>query len=170
MEDKLTESIAYTLPAVVLGLVVWYVLKSFLSQQTQEKKYAILAEKKKESLPVQLQAYERMLLFCERINPIKMLVRIKPISNNVNDYLQLLINNIEQEFEHNLVQQLYVSKETWMAIIAAKTAVTNKLKQVAETSNSANDLRENVLIDYSKILPPTATAIDFIKSEVKQLL
>jgi hypothetical protein len=170
MEDKLTESIAYTLPAVVLALVVWYVLKSFLSQQTQEKKYAILAEKKKESLPVQLQAYERMLLFCERINPIKMLVRIKPISNNVNDYLQLLINNIEQEFEHNLVQQLYVSKETWMAIIAAKTAVTNKLKQVAETSNSANDLRENVLIDYSKILPPTATAIDFIKSEVKQLL
>jgi hypothetical protein len=170
MEDKLTESIAYTLPAVVLALVVWYVLKSFLAQQTQEKKYAILAEKKKESLPVQLQAYERMLLFCERINPIKMLVRIKPISNNVNDYLQLLINNIEQEFEHNLVQQLYVSKETWMAIIAAKTAVTNKLKQVAETSNSANDLRENVLIDYSKILPPTATAIDFIKSEVKQLL
>lgn len=170
MEDKLTESIAYTLPAVVLGLVVWYVLKSFLAQQTQEKKYAILAEKKKESLPVQLQAYERMLLFCERINPVKMLLRIKPISENTNDYLQLLINSIEQEFEHNLVQQLYVSKETWMAIIAAKTAVINKLKQVSETSSSANDLRENVLIDYSKTLPPTATAIGFIKNEVKQLL
>lgn len=170
MDDKLTESLAYTLPAIVLGLVFWYALKSFLTQQTQEKKYAILAEKKKESLPIQLQAYERMLLFCERINPIKMLVRIKPISENPNDYLQLLINNIEQEFEHNLVQQLYVSKETWMAIIAAKTAVSNKLKQVAETSNSANDLRENVLIDYSKTLPPTETAIDFIKSEVKQLL
>lgn len=170
MDDKLTESLAYTLPAIVLGLIFWYVLKSFLAQQTQEKKYAILAEKKKESLPIQLQAYERMLLFCERINPIKMLVRIKPISENPNDYLQLLINNIEQEFEHNLVQQLYVSKETWMAIIAAKTAVSNKLKQVAETSNSANDLRENVLIDYSKTLPPTETAIDFIKSEVKQLL
>jgi dihydrodipicolinate reductase len=99
-----------------------------------------------------------------------MLIRIKPISENANDYLQLLINNIEQEFEHNLVQQLYVSKETWMAIIAAKTAVSNKLKQVAESSNSANDLRENVLIDYSKTLPPTETAIDFIKSEVKQLL
>lgn len=170
MEDKLMESIAYTLPAAVLGLIFWYVLKSFLAQQTQEKKYAILAEKKKESLPIQLQAYERMLLFCERINPIKMLVRIKPISGNTNDYLQLLINNIEQEFEHNLVQQLYVSKDTWMAIIAAKTAVANKLKQVAESSNSANDLRENVLIDYSKTLPPTETAIDFIKNEVKQLL
>lgn len=170
MEDKLMESIAYTLPATVLGFIFWYVLKSFLAQQTQEKKYAILAEKKKESLPIQLQAYERMLLFCERINPIKMLVRIKPISGNTNDYLQLLINNIEQEFEHNLVQQLYVSKDTWMAIIAAKTAVANKLKQVAESSNSANDLRENVLIDYSKTLPPTETAIDFIKNEVKQLL
>jgi hypothetical protein len=170
MEDKLVESLAYTLPAGIMALVFWYALKSFIAQQNQEKKFALLANKKKESLPIQLQAYERMLLFCERINPVKMLLRIKPISENANDYLQLLINNIEQEFEHNLVQQLYVSKETWMAIIAAKTAIINKLKQVSETSNSANDLRENVLIDYSKTLPPTETAIDFIKNEVKQLL
>lgn len=170
MEDKLIESLAYTLPATIMALVFWYALKSLISQQNQEKKLALLAERKKDSLPIQLQAYERMLLFCERINPVKMLIRIKPISENSNDYLQLLINNIEQEFEHNLVQQLYVSKETWMAVIASKTAIINKLKQVSESSNSANDLRENVLIDYSKTLPPTETAIAFIKSEIKKLL
>lgn len=170
MEDKLIESLAYTLPAAIIALVFWYTLKSFITQQNQEKKLTLLAEKKKESLPIQLQAYERMLLFCERINPIKMLVRIKPISSNSNDYLQLLINNIEQEFEHNLVQQLYVTKETWMAVIASKTAIINKLKQVAEASNSASDLRENILIDYSKVLPPTETAVAIIKNEVKKLL
>ncbi len=170
MEDKILESIAYILPAAVTGFVAYYMFNGFLKQQNTEKKLAIMAEKKKESLPIKLQAYERMLLFCERINPVKMLVRIKPISENTTDYLQLLIANIDQEFEHNLVQQIYISDEAWTAIIATKRAIINKLQQAAETSNSANDFRENVLIDYSKTLPPTETAISFIKSEVKKLL
>ncbi|PQJ78415.1 hypothetical protein [Polaribacter porphyrae] len=170
MEDKLMESIAYILPAAVTGFVAYYMFNGFLQQQTTEKKMAVLAERKKEALPIKLKAYERMLLFCDRINPVKMLLRVKPLSENTNDYLQLLIANIDQEFEHNLVQQIYISNESWTAIIAAKRAVINKLKMVAEDSNSANDFRENVLIDYSKKLPPTETAIDFIKSEVKKLL
>lgn len=170
MEDKLLESIAYILPATITGFVAYYMLNGFLRQQNSEKKLDLMAQKKKESLPIKLQAYERMLLFCERVNPVKMLVRVQPISDNTNDYLQLVIANIEQEFDHNLVQQIYISEDAWTAIVATKRAIINKLKQVAETSNSANDLRENVLIDYSKALPPTETAIAFIKNEVKKLL
>ena len=142
----------------------------FTKQQNSEKNLELLAQKRKESLPLKLQAHERMLLFCERINPVKMLVRIKPISNNTNDYLQLLIGNIEQELEHNLVQQVYISDATWTTIIAVKNAVLNKLKQVAETSETANELREKVLIEYTKALPPTETGISFIKNEVRKLL
>lgn len=170
MEDKIIESIAYILPAVVTGLVAYYFLNGFLRQQNSEKKLEILANKKNDSLPIKLQAYERMLLFCDRINPVKMLVRIKPISENTNDYLQLLIANIEQEFEHNLVQQIYISDDAWTAIVATKNAIINKLKQVSEKSISSNNLRENILIDYSKSLPPSETAIAFIKNEVKKLL
>ena len=170
MEDKLLESIGYILPAVVTGVVAYYMFNGFIKQQNAEKKLELLAEKKKDSLPIKLQAYERLLLFCERINPVKIVVRIQPLSSNTSDYLQLLIGNIEQEFEHNLVQQIYISNDSWTAILATKNAVINKLKKVAETANSANDLRENVLIDYSKTLPPTETAIAFIKNEVKKLL
>jgi hypothetical protein len=170
MENKILESIAYILPAAVTGFVAYFMFKGFLTNKNAEKKLELLAEKKKESLPIKLQAYERLLLFCERINPVKILMRIKPISENTQDYLQLLIANIEQEFEHNLVQQIYVTTNTFTATLAAKNAVINKLKQVAENSISANDLRENVLIDYSKKLPPTETAIAIIKNEVKKLL
>lgn len=170
MEDKLIESLAYILPAAVTGFVAYYMFNGFIKQKNSEQKLEILAAKKKDSLPIRLQAYERMLLFCERINPVKMLVRIKPLSENTQDYLQLLIANVEQEFEHNLVQQIYISDDSWTAILATKNAVINKLKQVAETSNSANELRENVIINYSKTLPPTETAISFIKNEVKKLL
>ncbi|WP_299016780.1 hypothetical protein [uncultured Polaribacter sp.] len=170
MEDKIIESIAYILPAAVTGFVAYYMFNGFINNKNEEKRLELLALRKKEALPTKLQANERMLLFCDRINPVKMLMRIQPISDNTPDYLQLLLANIEQEYEHNLVQQIYISDETWMAILAAKNAVINKLRQLSETSNSANDLRENVLIDYSKTLPPTETAIAFIKKEVKDLL
>ena len=111
-----------------------------------------------------------MLLFCDRITPSKMLVRVKPISENTQEYLQLLIASLEQEFEHNLVQQIYISNDSWTAILATKNTIINKLKQLSETSNSANELRENVILYYSKSLPPTDTAISFIKNDVKNLL
>lgn len=170
MEDQLIESLFYILPAIVTGYVAYYMFNGLLKQQVNERKMALLSERKKESLPIKLQAYERMLLFCERINPIKMLMRVNPISTNTMDYKDLLINTIQQEFEHNLVQQIYISSDTWLAIVAAKQAVIQKIRQVAETSKSANDLRENILIDYSKTTPPTDTAISFIKSEVKKLI
>jgi hypothetical protein len=170
METKILESIAYILPAAVTGLVAYYMFKGFINNKNSEKKLEILAQQKKEALPIKLQACERLLLFCDRINPVKMLLRISPISANTNDYLHLLTANIAQEFEHNLVQQMYISEASWLAICAAKNAVTNKLKHVAENSNSANDFRENIFIEYSKSTPPNTTAIDFIKSEVRKLL
>ena len=170
MEDKIIESIAYILPAAVTGFVAYYMFNRFISNYNAERKLAVLSDKKKEALPIKLQAYERMLLFCERINPVKIVVRIKPISEDTNDYLQLLIANIEQEFEHNLVQQIYISDASWTAILATKNSVIQKLKQNATASNSAADLRESVIKFYSKSLPPTDTAIAFIKNEVKKLL
>jgi hypothetical protein len=170
MVPKILESIAYILPAAVTGLVAYYMFNGFINHQNSERKIEVLAAQKKESLPIKLKACERLLLFCDRINPVKMLLRIPPISENTNDYLQLLIANIEQEFAHNLVQQIYISEATWTSIYAAKNAVINKLKQVAENAASANDVREKLLTEYSKSVPPTETAIDFIKDEVRRLL
>lgn len=170
MENKILESIGYILPAVVTGVVAYYMFNGFIKQQNSDKKLELLAEKKKDSLPIKLQAYERLLLFCERINPVKILARIQPLSSNTIEYLQLLIGNIEQEFEHNLVQQIYISNDSWMAILATKNAVINKLKQMAETADSANDLRKKLINHYAKNLPPTDTAISFIKNEVRKLL
>ena len=170
MEDKILESIAYVLPALVTGAVAYYMFQGFLTAKNSEKNLEMLAQKKKEALPIKLQAYERMLLFCERINPIKMLVRIKPISENTKDYLQLVIANIEQEFEHNLVQQIYISNDCWTAILATKHSIINKLKLAADNASSAKEFRENLLIDYANLNSPTETAIAFIKSDVKKLL
>jgi hypothetical protein len=78
MEESILQGIGYAIPALVTGAVAYFVMSGLRNQETHEKKLDLLAQKKKESLPIRLQAYERILLFCERINPVKMLVRIKP--------------------------------------------------------------------------------------------
>jgi len=170
MEDKIIEGLAYALPALVTGFVAYFILGAFIKQDNNEKKFNALVDKKRESLPIKLQAYERLLLFCERINPTKLLIRVNPIGNDVNSYLQLLIANIEQEYEHNMVQQLYVSEDSWKAIIAAKLSIIAKLRSTADTSDSAKKLRENVLIDYSQNENPTQTSIIYLKQEVRKLI
>ena len=170
MEDKIIEGLAYALPALVTGFVAYFILGAFIKQDNNEKKFNALVDKKRESLPIKLQAYERLLLFCERINPTKLLIRVNPIDDDVNSYLQLLIANIEQEYEHNMVQQLYVSEDSWKAILAAKLSIIAKLRSTAETSDSAKKLRENVLIDYSQNENPTQTSIIYLKQEVRKLI
>ena len=170
MEDKIIEGFAYALPALVTGFVAYFILGAFIKQDNNEKKFNALVEKKRESLPIKLQAYERLLLFCERINPTKLLIRVSPIGDDVNSYLQLLIANIEQEYEHNMVQQLYVSEDSWKAILAAKLSIIAKLRSTAETSDSAKKLRENVLIDYSQNENPTQTSIIYLKQDVRKLI
>ena len=130
MEENILKGIGFAIPSLVTGLVAYIVMKGLRKQETQEKKLDLLSQKKKESLPIRLKAYERMLLFCERINPIKMLLRIKPIGNHSEAYLQLLLANIDQEFDHNMVQQLYISDECWKVVIASKIATINSLKEI----------------------------------------
>lgn len=170
MEDKIIEGLAFALPALVTGGVAYFMFSAFLERDEKEKKFEILMNKKKESLPVKLQAYERLVLYCERINPAKLLTRVNPIGNDADSYAHLLIGNIEQEFEHNLVQQIYVNEDAWKALLGSKLAIINKIRNTAENSDNAKELRENLLIDYSQVESPTETAVAIIKQEVKKLI
>ena len=155
---------------LLIGIIGFYYLKLQAKTKNSQQKVDLFADRKKEALPIKLQAYERMLLFCERINPVKMLVRVQPKSDNVDDYLFLLLQSIEQEFEHNLVQQLYISDACWNVIITSKTAIINKLKQVAKTSNSAQELRENIMLSYQNSSSATEAPIAYLKAEIKKYI
>ena len=170
MEDKILESIAYILPAAVTGFVAYYMFNGFLNHQNNQKKIELIAIRKKESLPTKLQAYERMLLFCERITPVKMLMRIQPLSKNTNEYVQLLIANIEQEFEHNLVQQLYISDEVWNSVLSVKKLIIDEIKIIAQNSDSINEFREKIILNSSNSESKIQIINSILKKEVKKLI
>lgn len=163
--------LAYFLPALVVGAVAIYFFKAHNQDEENRRKYLLHREFMSETLPLRLQAYERMTLFLERIEPSKVLIRVKPHNDNLLDYEALLINAIEQEFEHNLTQQIYISKDAWNLILTAKNATIQVIRNTVRENNVAhpNKFREELLGKYFNELAPSHQAMLYLKEEVAQL-
>ena len=168
---KIIELLSYTLPAIVTGLVAYYFFDLHIKNEEGRRRYLLNKEAQKNSLPLRLQAYERMSLYMERINPTKLLIRIVPISNDKNDYENLIIAQIEQEFEHNLTQQIYMSDDCWTIIVTAKNATIQMIRKANNSDRvvNADTLREVVISDLMEKHSPSNAALAYIKNEVGQL-
>lgn len=174
METVLIEVLsylAYFLPSIVVGVVAYYFFKAHNQNEENRRKYFLHKETINQTLPLRLQAYERMTLFLERIELSKILIRAKPNSSNLQDYEALLINTIEQEYEHNLTQQIYISKDAWNIIMTAKNATIQMIRKMVKEKplTSPNKFREEILSKHYNDLTPSQQAILFLKNEVKQL-
>ena len=99
------------------------------------------------------------------------MVRVHPISEKRDDYETLLVATIEQEFEHNLAQQIYVSDDCWRVLLSCKNNTIQCIRKSAlnDKVKTANDLRKQVLTDQIDSKSPTAIGIAFIKAEVSQM-
>ena len=164
--------IAYTIPALITGLVAYSLFKAYFKDQQNTRRWLIQKENQKTALPLRLQAYERLTLLMERINPSQLVGRVNPISNDKNDYQNYIIAQIEQELEHNLTQQIYVSEKCWAIILTAKNATIQMIRLAAknEKVTDANSLREVIITDLLEKTAPSSAALSFIKNEVNELL
>lgn len=169
--DKVLEILSYTIPSVVTGGVAYYFFVKHINHEENRRRFYLHKENQKFSLPQRLQAYERMVLFLERMNPNKLMIRELPKSDDKNTYLNQLVNAIEQEFEHNLSQQIYITDACWNVIVTAKNTTLQLLRNnAASTENSTSkDLQEAVLKEGIQEAHPSTPALTFIKKEVAEL-
>ena len=170
--SKLLEILAYTLPALITGTVAYYFFDLHTKNEEGRRRFLLNKEAQKDALPLRLEAFERMVLFLERINPTKLLIRLTPFSSDKNDYENYVIAQIEQEFEHNLSQQIYMSDECWTIIVTAKNATIQMIRKanMSERVDSADKLREVILSDLMEKATPSSAALSFLKNEVKEFL
>lgn len=162
---------AYLLPAIVVGLVAYFFFKGHTASEEGRRRYLIQKEAQKSLLPVRLQAYERLTLLLERIDPNKLLIRVKPYSDDLQKYETLLIQNIDNEYEHNLSQQIYVSPECWNLITAAKNATMQVVRQsgMNEKVDDPDKLRAFLLNHFMDEVTPSHKALMYVKKEVGEL-
>jgi len=162
---------AYLLPAIVVGLIAYYFFNGHIKNEEGRRRYLIQKEAQNQILPTRLQAYERITLFLERIDPNKLLLRVKPYNENIEDYEQLLIKNIEQEYDHNLTQQIYLTQECWNLVNAAKNATIHIIRQgvMHEKNDSADVLREWLLRHFMEEVTPSQKSLTYVRKEVSEL-
>jgi len=173
MEDviQIISYFAYLLPAIVVGLVAYFFFKGHTANEEGRRRYLIQKEAQKNIIPIRLQAYERLTLFLERIDPNKLLLRVKPYSDELQQYETLLIQNIDNEYEHNLAQQIYITPECWNLINAAKNATIQVIRQASmnEKVDSSDKLRAFLLNHFMGEVTPSHKALLFVKKEVSEL-
>lgn len=170
-EDSILQLLFYLLPAVVVGVIAFYFFNLHTRNEDRRRRFLLHKEAQKHALPIRLQAYERMALFLERIAPGNLLIRVKPYKNGKDEYVTQLLKTIEQEFEHNLAQQIYLSEECWNVIKASKNATINNIRKTAakEEIKSADELRQAILSSLIDQQPPSETGLAYIRKDVKNL-
>ncbi len=171
MEFQITTILISLVPSLLVTFLALYFFRLHTTNEDKRRRFLLHKENQKEILPIKLQAYERLVLFLERISPDKLLLRIHPLNDDKKSYESLLTKTIDQEFEHNLTQQIYISLESWNTIKAAKNATIGIIRKVAlkEDINSANEMREVILKELVEKGTPSEAAINFIKEEIGTL-
>nr|WP_297306179.1 hypothetical protein [uncultured Flavobacterium sp.] len=158
------------LAILAIGLLLIVSIYYFIVKSSEKKQFAKRLKhatfyqeeikQKRQATPQILQAYERLTILMERIDLPKLLSRVQPISELKQDYANFLIQNVDQEFDFNLSQQLYVSDESWALVLTAKNTVIQEILKTSlnEKVIDANSLRlallskteQNSVVDLAK--------------------
>ena len=158
--------------ASVVILVTGAVYVTKMVMESKAKIAALLNSKKSQSvvLPLRLQAYERMALFLERIDPNQLIMRIHTAGLTVAQEQNLLLTAIRSEFEHNLSQQIYLSDTVWQRVCEAKTDIESIINTVAADYEKDADSREfaETVLAVTSQKPVVELAIQILKADMQK--
>ena len=130
------------LALVGLGILAYFTLKYWREQKNQANSLqwqTIQFEKNKATMSSRFQAYERLVLLCERITVPNLIMRLRTEGASANDLKWVLLMAIQQEFEHTVTQQLYVSDNLWTILRIARDNTAEIINIAAEKVDAKAD-------------------------------
>jgi len=172
--ETLPEILKITLPALLVLLTAYLVISKTMNNDQDRRRQEMALQNVKVVTPIKLQAYERAVLFLERISPESLVMRVSKPDVSSQQMHAILINTIRNEYEHNLSQQIYMSNEAWQMINNARGTVVKIINNVAGTippTASGPELSRLILEEMIEMeTDPCRAAIDFIKAEVARVI
>ena len=171
----LLDILKYTIPAFIVLISTSLIVNRFLISQTQRKQLSLFQESQDITLRLRLQAYERLVIFVERISPRQLLTRVYDPTMTVMDLRHVITFSILAEFEHNLSQQIYVSKSVWETIKNVKEqeiSMANQIAQQLSADAPAKELHTKIMnyVLAAESQTPTDVALTIINEEVKKVM
>ena len=191
--NEFLEIAKYTIPSLIVLIIAYFMLKAFVEsnhqnfelieklfiKQTKEMAQTHKEEPSRKTVEshaefnrLQLQAYERLTLFLERINPPNLVPRILPGNETSLQLQKALHHAIREEYEHNLSQQVFLNQTSWELVKAAKENVVqliNASAQKMDKKESAASLAAKILTHgFDKGKDPVENALTALKSDLQK--
>ncbi len=143
MWTQVIDILKITLPAATVAFTVWFMLRQYFNSQFQLRRLEIqqqnAVQHTQQTLPMRLQALERLSLLCERIQIPNLILRLRADGAKVNELQAAMLIAIQQEYEHNITQRIYVSDSLWKIIEAARQHVANVVLLAASQVDAKAD-------------------------------
>jgi hypothetical protein len=172
--EIITDILKNTIPALIVFLTAWILLRNMIRNDQDRRRQEIILQGARTVTPIKLQAYERIVLFLERISLESLLVRVSSPDMTISQLQSALLTTIRSEFEHNLSQQIYMSPQAWEVVKNARSNTIKMINSEAEKMKgdaAGIDLSRQLLAKVMELeKEPTRAAIDYIKNEVTMMI
>lgn len=172
--ELLIDILKIILPAGLVFAAAYFLVNRFLTNEQNRREFELKKATQSTVTPIKIQAYERIVIFLERIHPNTLVVRVNKLGMTSQVLHQELVKAVKSEYEHNLSQQIYMSHNAWELIKNSKEEVIKLINisatKVPHDSNS-NDLAMmvlNITANLDKRLP-SEIALEYIKKEISQI-
>ncbi|MDR3046384.1 MAG: hypothetical protein LBU51_02065 [Bacteroidales bacterium] len=158
---------------IIAGLsgTAFFIVKKNIENDQKKELLKLKFDAKNLVTPLRIQAYERLTLLLERIEPNQLLLRMNNTGLSAQQFHSLLITTVRAEYEHNLSQQIFVSSELWNQIVQTKEETVKllnlcmgKLGSEATSLDLATAVLAQVAIDT-----PNFKALETLRKEIRLL-
>ncbi len=170
--DALVELIKIVVPASIVLYAAYLLVRSFITRELDMKRIEVRGRSIEITLPIRLQAYERITLFLERISPNNLLVRLNAPGMPAREFQHILLSEIRNEYNHNVSQQIFMSEGVWDLVKNAKEDLILSINEsISELDEAATtiDLSKKVFEKaINKPIDPIAHALSELKKEIQQ--
>jgi hypothetical protein len=171
--NLLLDIFKYTVAGIGIVYIAFYLFKPYLDKSNNLQLLDLKKAINSQTLPLRLQAYERLVLFTDRINPANLLIRLNGPAYSAAELHSLIVADIRNEYQHNVTQQIYVSDRAWMVTKRVKedtlSLVNNAVKALPETATGL-DLGKILLNHLSRLEEnPYDIATNLIRKDLEDL-
>lgn len=172
--ETILEIIKITIPALIVYFTINHLLKQYLDKQYQLRVLETKEKLSNTTIPLKLQAYERLTLLMERISVANLTNRIAAKNVSAAGLQAALLIAIQKEYEHNISQQIYVSETLWKIIRIARDTSSEIISGVYEKTgkDASGKTFKNNLLHFVNTSgePAIEKALSAIKQEVAILI
>ncbi len=172
--ETILEIVKITVPALVIFFTIQTLLKQYLESEYKTKMLDFKQNQNNTTIPLRLQAYERLSLFCERISIPNLVLRLRTEEMTASGLRLAMMIAIQKEFEHNITQQVYVSDQLWQILKIARDDALNIINMVYSSVEPEGNAKEyaGAMFKYleSREIISTDKALFAIKKEAGLLM